>query len=100
MELYKDKTGNVWGEKGRKVPRKFYPLEIDYSQDEDGTGKMSVGEGSTSKLPGAVQQLVRMLFDVESMKKAMLEFEVGGAGGLVCRNATADRGTISLCVGI
>ena len=42
---------------------------------------MGVATGSTSKLPEAIQQLVHMLFDVESMKKAMLEFEVDGAGG-------------------
>ena len=32
--------------------------------------------GSTSKLPKSVQDLVCMIFDVESMKKAMKEFEV------------------------
>lgn len=31
---------------------------------------------STSKLPKSVQDLVCMIFDVESMKKAMMEFEV------------------------
>ena len=80
MDLYRGKMGNTWGDKGRKVPGKFYPLEIDYSQ-EDEDGKMGIATGSTSKLPEAIQQLVRMLFDVESMKKAMLEFEVCGAGG-------------------
>ena len=63
--------------KGNKVTGKFYPLEIDYGQDEDAAGKLvSSTAGSTSKLPQEIQQLVRMLFDVESMKKAMLEFEV------------------------
>ena len=76
-DLYRDKTGNRWGVKGNKVTGKFYPLEIDYGQDEDAAGKLvSEGAGSTSKLPKEIQQLVRMLFDVESMKKAMLEFEV------------------------
>jgi len=33
--------------------------------------------GSQSKLPAPIQELVKMVFDIESMKKAMLEFEVG-----------------------
>ena len=32
--------------------------------------------GTSSKLDKAVQDLVKMIFDIESMKKAMLEFEV------------------------
>ena len=35
------------------------------------------GVGSQSKLHPAIQDLVRLIFDVESMKKAMMEFEVG-----------------------
>ena len=62
------------------MPGKLYTLEIDYSQ-EDEDDKMGIATGSTSKLPEAIQQLVRMLFDTESMKKAMFEFEVGGASG-------------------
>lgn len=33
--------------------------------------------GTKSKLPRAVQELVGMIFDVESMKKALVEYEVG-----------------------
>ena len=35
---------------------------------------MDVGKGS--KLPLEVQRLIQMIFDVESMKKTMAEFEV------------------------
>ena len=49
-------------------------MEIDYGQNEATGG--STAAGSTSTLPQEIQQLVHMLFDVESMKKAMLEFEV------------------------
>jgi len=35
-----------------------------------------VGAGTKSKLPKAIQDLIKMIFDVESMKKAMVEFEV------------------------
>ena len=32
--------------------------------------------GKSSKLPLEIQGLIRMIFDVESMKKTMAEFEV------------------------
>lgn len=59
-----------------KRPGKFYPLEIDYGQEESSVAKLGPGAGVCSKLPTQIQDLVRMIFDVESMKKAMLEFEV------------------------
>ena len=33
-------------------------------------------KGSESKLHPAIQDLVRLIFDVENMKKAMMEYEV------------------------
>ncbi len=44
-------------------------------RDDKGFSKLDVAK-STSKLPIAVQQLVALIFDVETMKKAMVEFEV------------------------
>lgn len=74
--VYADKTGNNWRERDNFVKHagKFYPLDIDYGQEE--TVKLTVGAGTTSKLASPVQELIKMIFDVESMKKAMLEFEV------------------------
>ena len=40
--------------------------------------KISADAGSNSKLPASVQNLIKMIFDVETMKKAMMEFEVRG----------------------
>ena len=83
--LFLEKTGNSWEHRGHgfvKQPNKFYPLEIDYSGagKGEGEGEESVvslkGVGSQSSLHPAVQDLVRLLFDVENMKKAMMEFEV------------------------
>ena len=45
-------------------------------EDEGGDVKKITMRGSTSKLDKSVQDLVCMIFDVESMKKAMKEFEV------------------------
>ena len=78
--LFLDKTGNNWEDRGDnfvKKPNKFYPLEIDYGADEGAESMTSLkGVGSQSTLHPAIQDLVRLIFDVESMKKAMMEFEV------------------------
>ena len=37
---------------------------------------LDANAGSNSKLSKPVQDLIRMIFDVDSMKKTMLEFEV------------------------
>ena len=46
-------------------------------QDDEEIKSLNSKTASSSELPKPVQDLVRMIFDVESMKKAMLEFEVG-----------------------
>uniref|UniRef100_A0A8C0C9Z0 Poly [ADP-ribose] polymerase n=1 Tax=Balaenoptera musculus TaxID=9771 RepID=A0A8C0C9Z0_BALMU len=76
-KLYEEKTGNAWHSKNfTKYPKKFYPLEIDYGQDEEAVKKLTVNPGTKSKLPKPVQDLIKMIFDVESMKKAMVEYEI------------------------
>lgn len=77
MKLYEEKTGNAWhSENFTKYPKKFYPLEIDYGQDEEAVKKLTVNPGTKSRLPKPVQNLIKMIFDVESMKKAMVEYEI------------------------
>lgn len=49
---------------------------IPSSQDEEAVKKLTVGAGTKSKLAKPIQDLIKMIFDVESMKKAMVEFEV------------------------
>uniref|UniRef100_A0ABI7WKW3 Poly [ADP-ribose] polymerase n=2 Tax=Felis catus TaxID=9685 RepID=A0ABI7WKW3_FELCA len=81
MKLYEEKTGNAWQAKTfTKFPKKFYPLEIDYGQDEEAVKKLTVNPGTKSKLPKPVQDLITMIFDVESMKKAMVEYEAVSQG--------------------
>lgn len=76
-ELYLQKTGNEWENRKnfQKFPNKFYPLEIDYGQEDEQVKKLDLSN-SNSKLPLGVQEIIRMIFDVESMKKAMMEFEI------------------------
>ena len=45
-------------------------------KDEEDFDRMMVSAGATSKLDLAIQSLVKMIFDVDSMKQALLEFEV------------------------
>ena len=75
--LYKEKTGNRWSKRHefKKVAGRFYPLEMDYGQDNDQIKKLSVAE-SKSKLAKPIQELVSTIFDIESMKKALVEFEI------------------------
>lgn len=77
LGLYEEKTGNAWGSAHfTKYPNKFYPLEIDYGQDEEAVKLLTASAGTKSLLAKPVQELIRMIFDVESMKKAMVEFEI------------------------
>ncbi|XP_053691962.1 poly [ADP-ribose] polymerase [Sabethes cyaneus] len=75
---FQDKTGNSWEAqcKGvfQKRPGLYYPVDIDYGDEK--TKTLSENNNIPSKLEPAVQDLVRMLFDVDTMKKVMLEFEL------------------------
>ena len=67
-----------------KRPSKFYPLDIDYGQEEAvGVAKLPTAGASKSKLAPQIQELIRTIFDIESMKKTMREFEAStqGEGG-------------------
>lgn len=48
--------------------------------------KLTVNPGTKSKLPKPVQNLIKMIFDVESMKKAMVEYEVGAVYCPICEH--------------
>jgi poly [ADP-ribose] polymerase len=80
--LFLDKTGNEWTDRKnfQKLPNKHYPLEIDYGQhgDNDKMQKLldSANLNIQSKLPNSVQNLVKMIFNVENMKQALLSFEI------------------------
>ena len=45
-------------------------------QDEEAVKRLTATAGTKSKLAKPVQELIKTIFDVESMKKAMVEFEV------------------------
>uniref|UniRef100_A0A3S6KHI0 Poly [ADP-ribose] polymerase n=1 Tax=Juniperus drupacea TaxID=103973 RepID=A0A3S6KHI0_9CONI len=78
--LFLEKTGNTWEAWLNKVnfekqPGKFLPLEIDYGVDES-RQKDIAAMGSTSKLDPRVIDLMKLLFDLETYRAAMMEFEI------------------------
>lgn len=74
--LYEEKTGNAWEDRKyfQKIPGRFYPVEIDYGGDQ-ALSNLEISD-KPSKLPKPVQDLIRLIFDVKSMQKVMLEFEL------------------------
>ena len=47
-----------------------------FSPQDDEELKTTIAAGSKSLLPVPIQELIKMIFDVESMKKTLVEFEV------------------------
>ena len=76
--LYFEKTGNSWNNRGciTKQPGKYYPIEIDYSQASADAAVTPDKPGVHSKLLPEIQNLIKMIFDVEAMKTTMEEFKV------------------------
>ncbi|XP_063703096.1 poly [ADP-ribose] polymerase isoform X2 [Culicoides brevitarsis] len=76
-ELYEEKTGNMWNFRHQfvKRPGKMYPIDVDYGADE-GVKKLDTESKIKSELPTPVQDLIKLIFDVEEMKKTMMELEL------------------------
>jgi hypothetical protein len=78
-ELYFEKTGNAFDAAVfEKKPRMFYPMELTAPSDEQLAAVESgrVVPGSKTQLPKETQSLLKMIFDVEAMRRAMLEMEI------------------------
>lgn len=75
--LYQEKSGNMWEYRHhfQKMPGCMYPIDVDYGGDEAVT-KLDTTSTIKSDLPQAVQNLIKLIFDVDAMKKTMLEFEL------------------------
>lgn len=73
-EIYKIKTQNSWIVNGtplfKKKPGCYIPMEIHHAELE----KPLVETSTPSKLPVQVQDLIKMMFDVNSMKQTMSDF--------------------------
>ncbi|RWS28966.1 Poly [ADP-ribose] polymerase 1-like protein [Leptotrombidium deliense] len=73
--VYLDQTGNEWTERkgAKKVPGKYYPIEISYKDEKQVETKLEVGK---SCLPLPVQELISLIFDVQKMREQMVEFNL------------------------
>ena len=67
-------ANTYWYSYGRTFLRFVYLFILFVQDDED--LKTTIAAGSKSLLPMPVQELIKMIFDVESMKKTLVEFEV------------------------
>ncbi|KAL5712187.1 NAD(+) ADP-ribosyltransferase [Ranunculus cassubicifolius] len=78
--LFLEKTGNsweAWEEKKnfQKQPGRFFPLDIDYGVPKQ-VSKKKNNKNAKSLLPPPLVELMKMLFDVETYRAAMMEFEI------------------------
>lgn len=55
----------------------MFCIACNWYKDEEKVAAKPLVAGSKSKLPKAVQELVALIFDVDTMKKSLVEFEVG-----------------------
>ena len=76
-ELYLDKTGNDWSERlsFEKKPGKFAPVEVNYDDNSSAIEKQDLEKGE-SKLPLALQKLIKLIANFENLKRDMLEYEI------------------------
>ncbi|KAI3875434.1 hypothetical protein MKX03_036768 [Papaver bracteatum] len=78
--LFLEKTGNHWEawekkENFQKQPGKYFPLDIDYGVS-DQVLKIKEPQLPSSRLAQPVQNLMKMLFNVETYRSAMIELEI------------------------
>ncbi len=59
-----------------KLPNKHYPLEIDYGQHADNDKMQKLLESANLNIQSKFQNLVKMIFNVETMKQTLLSFEI------------------------
>lgn len=75
LHVYRDKTGNEFNNRDGfvKVPGRMYPIEIDYEEQKTVDSEKFKIE---SKLHASVQSLIKLLFDVDAMKRTMMLFDL------------------------
>ncbi|XP_017873447.1 PREDICTED: poly [ADP-ribose] polymerase [Drosophila arizonae] len=76
FDVYADKTGNDFRNRNNfvKMPGRMYPIDVQYDAGDE--SKQSKFDNIPSKLDPAVQKLVQLIFDVDTMKKTMMEFHI------------------------
>lgn len=70
-EIYKQQTGNAWGAKAfKKWPGKFYPVDVNYNEE------ITENISTKSKLSPEVEELMKVLFNIQTMKNVMKQFQL------------------------
>ncbi|GAB2282278.1 Poly [ADP-ribose] polymerase 1 [Dionaea muscipula] len=77
--LFREKTGNPWEawvkrRDFQKQAGRFYPLDIDYGVNKHVLKKHT--NNAQSRLAPALVELMKMLFNVETYRAAMMEFQI------------------------
>ncbi|XP_038714269.1 poly [ADP-ribose] polymerase 1 isoform X2 [Tripterygium wilfordii] len=77
--LFLEKTGNSWEaweqkQNFHKQPGRFFPLDIDYGVNKQVSNKNWTD--AVSQLAPPLLELMKMLFNVETYRAAMMEFEI------------------------
>eukprot|EP00744_Colponema_vietnamica_P021493 GILI01030730.1.p1 GENE.GILI01030730.1~~GILI01030730.1.p1 ORF type:complete len:526 (-),score=154.32 GILI01030730.1:282-1643(-) len=75
-EVFHEKTGFPFSQRksAQKVPGKFFPIEIQYAAPAPLPSASS--SAVASKLDSRVQSVIKMIFDLETIKQAMMEMEI------------------------
>jgi len=75
-EVYADKTGNEFDKRDSfvKITGCMYPIEIQYDEDQKLLTHSTVF--NNSKLDPSLQNLITLIFDVDSMKRTLMEFHI------------------------
>mmetsp|Transcript_9337 Transcript_9337/g.22090 ORF Transcript_9337/g.22090 Transcript_9337/m.22090 type:complete len:1025 (-) Transcript_9337:206-3280(-) len=81
MKIFEEKTGNPWSHRDpdnfEQIPGKFAIMELGLAEvSEPEEKKQKKGKKVASTLPNEVASLVELIFDVEVMKKSMMEMEI------------------------
>lgn len=77
-KLYKERTNNSWNERDRFVKKHgfYFPIELDYGSNENNSKQEEPLYSSKSSLSKEIQELISFIFDINRMRRAMLEFEL------------------------
>ncbi|KAF5196272.1 Poly [ADP-ribose] polymerase [Thalictrum thalictroides] len=78
--LFLEKTGNPWEaweqkQNFQKQPGRFFPLDIDYGVNKQVSKRKNTNNAKSHLAPPLVE-LMKMLFNVETYRAAMMEFEI------------------------
>ncbi|ALC45395.1 Parp, partial [Drosophila busckii] len=75
-DVYLEKTGNLFENRGNFVKQagRLYPIDVQY--EDDSKVNRADTHNIESKLKASIQSLIKLIFDVDSMKKAMMEFHI------------------------